>query len=292
MKKADSVILAIGVCHRDVELAALWLRWVCFLGTLHSNAESKCLVTYTKRAAPKIDALKKCLVGTDRGEFATWFEELPDERESGYPGAASHLFLRTLEIAEKQFPGAAVLWCEPDTVPLRPTWFAEIEAEYQTCGKPFLGSKVGTRFPHCAGNSVYPADWRKRAPSIANVLSAPDFKLWGPGKGQPWDVDCRDETTPQMAESTLWHHVWKDRDPRATRLKDIPASAGDFPPRQDRRVDPRTRRSKISRIYGYPPYRPTLFCHERPSVAPAREGPEDQLQLHAMGRRRPSVRGM
>src|SRR5215208_2710162 len=102
--KSDPVILAIGVCHRDVELAALWLRWVCFLGTLHSNAESKCLIAYTKRAAPKIEALKKCLVGTYRGEFMTWIEELPDEDESGYPKSASHLFLRTLEIAERQFP--------------------------------------------------------------------------------------------------------------------------------------------------------------------------------------------
>lgn len=227
MKKPD-VILAIGVSHRDVELAALWLRWVCFLGTLHSNAESRCLIVYTKRAAPKIDALKKCLVGTFYGEFETWLEELPDENESGYPKSASHLFLRTLEIAERQFPGAAVLWCEPDTVPTRPTWFEEIADEYSQCGKPFLGMLVGTKFPHMSGNGVYPPDWRKRAPSIAKVLTAPDYKLWGPGKGQPWDVYCRAETTPQMATSKLLFQVWKNRDARATRLKDIPATAALF----------------------------------------------------------------
>lgn len=216
------VIAAIGVCHRDVELAGLWLRWVNFLGTLHSNAEHRLLIMHTKRAAPAMGAIRDSLVGTYRGEFATWIQECPDENERGYPVSASHLFLRTLECAERRFPGHAVLWCESDTVPMKPTWFAEIAAEYQTCGKPFLGMRVGTQHPHLSGNAVYPADWRIAAPSIAKVLGAPDYKLWGPGKGQPWDVFCRGETTPQMAESKLMFQIWKERDARATRLKDIP----------------------------------------------------------------------
>ncbi len=225
---APAVILAIGVSHRDAELAALWLRWVCYLGKHHSNADEVCLVAYTRRAAAKIKQLEACLVGTVHGEFRTRFVEIPDEEETGYPKSASHLFLRTLEIAEKQFPGSAVLWCEVDAVPLRPSWFDEIRDEYLFHKKPFLGMLVGTKFPHLSGNAVYPHNWRKVAPSIANVLSAPDYRMWGPGKGQPWDVYCRTETTPQMAVSGLMFQIWKERDPRATRLKDIPAHAALF----------------------------------------------------------------
>jgi hypothetical protein len=208
-----------GVCHRDVELAALWLHWVSFLSRQPGGDRPRILVVFTQRSdpAPMFSAIG--------GASRIGLVRCPDEQERGYPGSASHLFLRTLEQAEQRFPGHAVLWCEPDTVPMRPTWASEIEAEYQTCGKPFLGAKVGEKFPHLAGNSVYPHNWRELAPSIENVLNAPDYKLWGAGKGQPWDVYCRGETTPQMAESKLWHHVWKERDARATRLKDIPAAA-------------------------------------------------------------------
>lgn len=209
------VVIAMGVSHRDLELAKLWLKWVEFLSNLPGAVPMDVLVVYTHRVKePPVFQLN----GYNMRPMVV---RCVDEDEGGYPRSASHLFLRTLESAERRFPGYAVCWCEPDTVPIRPTWFAEIAADYQACGKPFFGAKVGTRFPHCAGNAVYPHNWRELAPSIANVLSAPDYRLWGPGKGQPWDVYCRHETTPQMAESRLWQHDWKERDVRGTRLKDI-----------------------------------------------------------------------
>lgn len=218
------IIAAIGISDRDVELGTLWCRWVNFLGTLQSNEQHILLVVYTKRAEPKIEALKQCFVGTFRGEFRTYVKPCPDDHEVGYPGAASHLFLRTLEMAEVMFPGHAILWGEADTVPMKPSWFAEIAAEYQTCGKPFLGVTVGTKHKQLSGIAVYPADWRKLAPKLASVLSAPDMPQWGHGKGMPWDVFARDQTVPQMAESRLLVNTWKNRLARPTRLADIPAS--------------------------------------------------------------------
>lgn len=228
--KSPKIIVALGVSHRDADLAALWLRWVNFLCTQTDgdNRENVLLIVHTKRAAEKMALVTSSLVGVCTGEFLTAVVECPDEDESGYPKSASHLFLRTLEIAEARWPGAAVFWAEPDTVPMRPTWFKEIAAEYESCGRPFLGMKVGTQFPHLSGNAVYPGNWREVAPSIANVLNAPDYRMWGPGKGQPWDVYCRGETTPQMAESNIMFQVWKERDPRPTRLKDIPKRAAFF----------------------------------------------------------------
>lgn len=208
-------VICMGVCHRDVELAALWLRWVAFLARQPGGERPRILVVYTQRTDPA--PIFSAIVGA----YKIGGVRCPDEQERGYPGSASHLFLRTLEEAEKRFPGHAVFWCEPDTVPTRPTWASEIVAEYQTCGKPFLGMRVGTKFPHLSGNAIYPANWRELAPSIADVLNAPDYRLWGPGKGQPWDVYCRHDTTPQMAESKLMQQTWKERDARGTRLKDV-----------------------------------------------------------------------
>jgi hypothetical protein len=205
------------VCHRDVELACLWLRWVAFLTRQPGGKRPHILVIFTQRTdlAPLAAAIE--------GASGIGLVRCPDEDESGYPRSASHLFLRTLEQAEERFPGSAVLWCEADTVPMKPSWFADIAAEYQTCGKPFLGVTVGTKHKQLSGIAVYPSDWRKLAPKLASVLSAPDMPQWGHGKGMPWDVFARDQTVPQMAESKLMTNVWKNRDIRATRLREVPS---------------------------------------------------------------------
>lgn len=224
------LILAMGVCHRDAGVAALWLRWVSFLSQQPTGSMNvDMLVVLAKSVSGEQESELRVAAGRHRVHAPkAVFVRCADEMENAYPKSASHLFLRTLETAEKLFPGSPVLWNEPDCWPLRPGWFTEIETAYVQCGKPFYGAKVGTQFPHLAGNSCYPSNWRELAPSIARVLEAPDFRLWGPGKGQPWDVYCRGETTPQMAVSKLWHHVWKERDARPTLLKDIPATAAMF----------------------------------------------------------------
>lgn len=213
------IVVCLGVSHRDLELACLWLKWVSFLFRQPGVQWGHVVVVYTQRTDPMP------LHAAGYGMPSLNVVACPDADESGYPKSASHLFVRTLEAAGKLFPGYAVLWCEADCWPLRATWFGEIADEYQTCGKPNMGALVGSQYPHQGGNSIYAADWRTRFPSITSVLSAPDYKLWGPGKGQPWDVWCRHETTPQMAESKLWHHVWKEREIRVTRLADIPKAA-------------------------------------------------------------------
>lgn len=221
---SQPLICAQGVCRRDAELSSLWLRWTTFLAEQEGGnvRHAHLLIVMAMSVTAEQEAKLRAAVGGGRSNyFRALFVRLVDERENAYPLSASHLFLRTLEAAEKLFPGSPVLWCEPDTVAMKPSWFAEIEAEYATCGKPNMGLLVGTKFPHQAGNSIYAADWRTRFPSIAGVLEAPDVAQWGIGRGQPWDVWSRNETTPQMAESKLWQQDWKSRDVRPTMLKDI-----------------------------------------------------------------------
>lgn len=52
---------------------------------------------------------------------------------------------------------------EPDNIPLRHGWMDEIEAEYKTCGKPFMGTLIAHGHAHLPqnyleGNSVYPSN--------------------------------------------------------------------------------------------------------------------------------------
>lgn len=224
--KSSPLIVAQGVSGRDAELAALWLSWTTFLAEQPGGSvrEHSLLVVLAMSVTAEQEAKLRAAVGTGRSNyFRAVFLRLTDEIEGRYPLSASHLFLRTLEAAEKLFPGHAVLWCEADTVAMKPTWFAEIAAEYATCGKPFMGARVGTTLSHLSGNSVYPANWREVAPSIARVLEAPDVALWGRGRGQPWDTFCAHETTPQMAETKRIFQIWKERTQTPTALESIPA---------------------------------------------------------------------
>lgn len=217
------IICALGVCRRDLELAEMWLRWTAFLA--EKQGERFTLLVMLAKNVGSEEARLRNAAG---GRLDVHVRVCTDEIENSYPKSASHLFLRTLERAEFLFPGHAVLWCEADTVPMKPSWFAEIAAEWQACGKPFLGVTVGTKFKQMSGIAVYGHDWRERAPKLAAVLSAPDMPQWGPGRGMPWDVYARDQTYPQMAESRLMTNVWKNRDMKVTRLREIPEQTALF----------------------------------------------------------------
>lgn len=213
------VILAIGVSHRDVDLAVNWLRWVAFLAN-KDGRDLPVLISITRRVTE--EQREALYVAAANDQCQPQMAVAKDEWEHGYPGAASHLFLRTLEAAAMLWPRHAVMWCEADTVPLRPSWFFEWAEAYQLCGKPFMGALVGTRFPHLSGNAIYPAEWRTLMPSLLTILDAPDFPG---GRGQPWDVWCMKDTAPQMAETNLLFQIWKDRGYQTTTLDRIPPAA-------------------------------------------------------------------
>lgn len=213
--KLKPIICAVGVCHRDAHLAELWLRWVAFLSAQPGGdvSEFQLLITLTKRADADgaMARFSAALAGQRMHLFGVHAVVLPDEWEHGYPGSASHLFLRTLEIANAKFPGHAVLWCETDAVAMKPGWFREIAQEYSTCGKPFMGARVNPhdQHAHMTGNAVYPSNWRELAPLIATAYNAPGDAYWGREKGQPWDVWAESQVEPQMHECRTIQQIWR-----------------------------------------------------------------------------------
>lgn len=205
------MIAALGVSHKDAILAEQWLKWVAHLcnqptGESHGH---KLLVFCSAQVNKEQWRALVAACGEGPRMFSCACTWAADEHEVGYPAAASHLFLRTMEHCEQFYPGEPILWCEADTVPMRAGWFQEIAAEYDTCGKPFMGVVVkGHGFDHLGGNAVYPADWRVKAPLLANVLNAPDV-FWGPGKGQAFDTYATPETLPQAHDAKTIQQIWR-----------------------------------------------------------------------------------
>lgn len=209
---AKPLICALGISHRDAHMAESWLRWASYLASQPngSQANDTLLISGTKKITEKQWASLRASLVKSPGIFRYGGYVLEDENEKGYPISASHLFLRTMEFCEKNFPGSPVLWVEADSVPMRPGWFSEIEAEYASCGKPFLGAlEAPTTMPHMPGVAVYPPNWRQLSPKLANVLSAPDIRNWGPGKGQAFDTYAADQVVPQMAVAKTIQQIWR-----------------------------------------------------------------------------------
>lgn len=143
--------------------------------------------------------------------------------EVGYFGTPNRVFKAALEFIERTFSDQPMLWVEADCVPMHPTWYSAIADEYGTCGRPFMGDHViaGQTIPHQTGNAVYPANWRKLAPSLA-ALPGPDPK-------HGWDSMCAYETLPQSHCSTTIRQVWRpEKFTAANWTKVVPKDAALF----------------------------------------------------------------
>ena len=204
------MICVLGISDKDAYRSARWLEWVAELAQYETSPQTKLIVTLTKRA--RDTAYNRIKPAVDTASDAIW--TLPDECETGYPKASSHLFLRSMFYVEQTFHGEPILWLESDAIPMRPNWRRDIAKEYATCNKPFLGViERGHGFVHMPGVAVYPPNWAKLAPLLANVLNAPDIPLWGRDRGQAWDTYAASQTVPQCAEAKTIQQIWNPPHP-------------------------------------------------------------------------------
>jgi hypothetical protein len=200
------MIAVLGVSKKEVDQAVLWLSWADYLG----DRTHHLVVMYVRSITlHELDRMRHAA-----RHIPAHFVRMPDEQERGYPGSASHLFVRSLEHCENNDPGEPILWLETDAIPLQRGWMQAIADEYATCGMPFLGH-LETRAvpPHMAGVGVYPWDWRRVAPRIIGTLTAPDHHHWlkihGPGCGQAWDMWAGKDILPQARQSRTIQQVWQ-----------------------------------------------------------------------------------
>lgn len=194
----SQMIAILGVSHKDVESGAFW-RWIQNAHRLNTDI-NKVVCVFTQKAWG---------IEPPHGVIQFQCFRLHDECENGYPRSASHLFQRSIEHAEKTYPGRPILWLECDAIPTHEGWLEAIEVEYESCGAKFMGHlEPNIRPPHMAGCGVYPPNWRELAPSLGRVIDAPDIPSWGHGKGQAWDTFAAHEIYPRAAQAETIKQVW------------------------------------------------------------------------------------
>lgn len=138
----------------------------------------------------------------------------PNEDTRGWPWAPNRMFSSAVE---RMGGKEEWLWLEPDCTPLTRDWLDQIETEYHTFRKPYLGTTRETflRDPegkihgadgrHLIGVAVYPGDMLDRS------------LLWKFFDEEPFDVYLRWEIVPHAHESELFAHNWKSSNFRGKR---------------------------------------------------------------------------
>jgi hypothetical protein len=216
------IVVTISVSHVDEDAAMMWLRWASFLSRLpNGNLSDRWLVVTCTQRVREGWWQEACGLFRDNPRFFNvHVHRLGDEDERGYPGSASHLFVRTMQVVEQKFWDAPKLYVEPDCIPVVPNWLHCIDADYKSKGAKFLGQLIPSTaaaindfgFPalHLTGNAVYPPDVFRVAPSLTSILRGfCDHRCpWGE-KGWAWDLWSAHEIVPEAAESSAIHQIWK-----------------------------------------------------------------------------------
>ncbi|HRH68806.1 MAG TPA: class I SAM-dependent methyltransferase [Flavobacteriales bacterium] len=213
--EARPMVAVLGLSHVDMPHAIEWLRWAAYLCSRPGGDLSRytLVISCTQRITEEQKNQLRAELLPFPELFQIDFHTLPDLHERGYPGSASHLFVRSMEYASAAYPGAAILWLESDTVPLKPGWMRTIETEYLFCGMPFMGHlEFDCQPKHMAGVGVYPPNWRELSPLLATSNKAPDSRTFGPGRGQAFDTYAAPEVFPLAAEAETIHQIWKPTD--------------------------------------------------------------------------------
>lgn len=220
MKKP--LVFCLAVSHMDLHLAKLWLQWAVYLSSCKGGdvSDIPLIVSLTKRAWHEgAFTLSEITASAGPGFFRTRFEVCADENEIGYPGSSSHLFCRSLQSCNLHYPGHAVMFCEADSVPMRPDWAVALQDDYQQRKQPFVGVFIPSThaaihefgFPafHLTGNAIYPHNARELAPSIEQCLVASTEDCPWKEKGWAWDLFCAHEIMPQAEQTPLIQQLWR-----------------------------------------------------------------------------------
>lgn len=192
------VAVVLPVAKFEWHLACKWLRWAAAL--MKPEFEFYNLIIYCSPdlRLEQMQALKAVTMIDEWDVKVVCAEQV---KELGYFGTPNQMVKGALELVEKEYPEAAMLWCEADTVPLRASWVREILTEYRACGRPFMGDfyRAGGSIPHMTGNAVYHPSWRTLAPSLAALKQ----------EECGWDSLCAHDTMPRAHNSKTIQQIWR-----------------------------------------------------------------------------------
>ncbi len=195
------MICVIAFCKSDISCTLRLLNWIRTLGGCKNHdvlLVADCGLQWTDA----LEALKLAKLTFKAARL------IPTEKSCDFPWpvSANLMFMTAARAATEPF-----LWLEPDAIPLKPKWLEAIDAAYQKCCQPFMGSimeSVEAALPkhYLSGIAVYPTN--------AAEIIKPTLK------GNAWDMDSAHVVMPQAAHTDLIHNLWGESGKPPTFAKD------------------------------------------------------------------------
>lgn len=191
-ERGGTVLVVLGYCDKDEELATKLAGWMAELGPYTGH---KLLVAR--------DISSKVRPFTNVGFDEVTEIEIRDDVWRHWPESCNNVFSHVSRHIEYVLGAQPFLWLEADVVPLRSGWLNSIAMEYEQCGSRFMGDFVSVHTPeldvpdHMSGIAVYPGSMTNNA---GMALITQDMA---------WDVAAAYQIVPRMATSKLILHNWK-----------------------------------------------------------------------------------
>lgn len=158
--------ILIPYCPKDEHQALDLLNWIAELGQVNA----RCFLL-GRTFSPEMQAAAHraftiiTFIQDAEAIDSNWKDNWDEKRTNSAEGANSlfkqaGMFFYGL-YAQGKNPGPW-MFLEPDAIPLCAGWYEKLKAEYDACGKPFMGARVegkeGSYPSHMTGVAIYPAN--------------------------------------------------------------------------------------------------------------------------------------
>ncbi len=201
--------VVISIAEHEQELAVRWLDWCIELGGTDGHSlwiiPSANVKMYIITKARETFGGRVSIIKDEEQETSDW--QVTEAMRSAAGPNSSFRQVAWDAYMNKRGP---YFWCELDCIPLRKDWLDRLEAEYKSCGKPFMGANVQIESvpEHLSGNAIYPTNIPEVAPTLVKRTE------WIP-KGQDrayelaFDIAGAREVLPQSHFTNLIQHKFR-----------------------------------------------------------------------------------
>lgn len=152
------IIVAMPFGNKDALLAVDNLQWMIDMG---QEPEFDCLLSFD--AVTNSAWVYKMKSLAERVFKGVMLVNYPRPPKAEWPNAPNWVFQKTALYIHKNL-NRPWLWKEPDMLPLKSDWLQQLQAEYERCNQPFMGSIV-PGMTHCNGTAIYPGNYPDRCPA-------------------------------------------------------------------------------------------------------------------------------
>lgn len=209
------LLVTIPFCVKDADLTLKLLRHIQWLIGKTGNRKLPALLLAADANVDKDKVRLMADVGRECFQFVSSMLVRVPVTNQGWPMGANYMFMEVSKQVSECYKWPW-LWLEPDAVPLKESWYNQLEHGYFESPRPFMGHVLPSSTPNTpkhtmSGVAVYPQDaYQRLKPFLAGSMA--------------FDMQMADYVTRRCLNTPLIHHHFGTLEsPPVFRDKHLPA---------------------------------------------------------------------